>query len=209
MDFLLTSSCTLNLYMFGKLAVSFSYIDSKYLSISLFFTHLHLYLNRPFSISPSWPQRSFLERTMHHTSLSLRFLYIILLTWPTLAASFPTSVSVHKATTHTILRARVDITIPPVIIPSVTISEFEYTHSKFSLKSLDLHLPTPTCVQTIIPDKNGHVPPGTCNALWNYYPSFVAAVVTAGIFGAITLVHIGEAIYLKTVSSPQSRKKVC
>ncbi|PVH74825.1 hypothetical protein DL98DRAFT_551951 [Cadophora sp. DSE1049] len=135
---------------------------------------------------------------MHYSPLSLQSFLSLLLASSTLAISLPTLVSVHITTTHTILHPRVDITIPPVIIPSITISEFKYTHSKFSLKSLSLNLPTPTCVQTIIPDKNGFVPPGTCNALWNYYPSFVAAIVTAGIFGAITLVHIGEAIYFKT-----------
>ncbi|KAK0099487.1 hypothetical protein ONS95_004695 [Cadophora gregata] len=127
------------------------------------------------------------------------FIYsLLLIPSPALTASLPTTISVHITTTHTILHPRIEITIPPIIIPSITISEFKYTHSKFSLKSLSLNLPTPTCVQTIVPDKKGHVPPGTCNALWNYYPSFVAAVVTAGIFGAITLVHIAEAIYFKT-----------
>ncbi|KAL2074073.1 hypothetical protein VTL71DRAFT_7851 [Oculimacula yallundae] len=119
----------------------------------------------------------------------------------TRAAAPSTTISVLITSTHTILQPRFEpsipplslppLSLPPVIIPSVTIA-------KFSLKSLELNLPTPTCVQTIKPDKNGHVPPGTCNALWSYYPSFIAAVVTAAIFGVITIVHVGEAIYFKT-----------
>ncbi|KAH6712594.1 hypothetical protein BKA61DRAFT_577665 [Leptodontidium sp. MPI-SDFR-AT-0119] len=129
-------------------------------------------------------------------------LYPSLLSFPLFTSSarainHPTAVEVLIKSTNTILQPRIEISLPPVIIPSITIPEFKYT-SKFSLKSLDLHLPTPTCDQTITSDKNGHVPPGTCHALWDYYPSFVAAVVAASIFGTITLVRVGEAIYFKT-----------
>jgi hypothetical protein len=59
-----------------------------------------------------------------------------------------------------------------------------------------------TCVQTITPDQNGYVPPGTCNSLWDYYPSFVAAAIFAVIFGVLTLAHIGQAIAYKKVRQP-------
>jgi len=50
---------------------------------------------------------------------------------------------------------------------------------------------------TITPDKNGYVPPGTCDANYDYYPSFAAALVGAAIFGALSLVHTGQAIWFK------------
>ncbi|KAH8654069.1 RTA1 like protein-domain-containing protein [Tricladium varicosporioides] len=48
----------------------------------------------------------------------------------------------------------------------------------------------PTCSKTIVPDSNGYVPPGTCGALYDYYPSFAAAIVFSLLFGALTIAHI-------------------
>jgi hypothetical protein len=69
------------------------------------------------------------------------------------------------------------------------------THSIFSFNatSLSEKLPKPTCTQTITPDKNGYVPPGTCNSNYEYYPSFAAAVAVAVVFGVITILHILQA----------------
>ncbi|MCJ1385194.1 hypothetical protein MMC17_008315 [Xylographa soralifera] len=93
------------------------------------------------------------------------------------------------------------ISIPPVSIPPITLRPVYIT--PVSIRpvsiptitpiSLDLHLPTPTCIQTITPDANGYVPPGTCNALYKYYPSFAAAVIFSALFGAVTILHIGQA----------------
>ncbi|KAJ4269813.1 hypothetical protein NW762_001482 [Fusarium torreyae] len=55
----------------------------------------------------------------------------------------------------------------------------------------------PTCVQTLEPDENGYLPPGTCNANWNYYPSFAAAVAFAILFAALTAVHVWQAARYK------------
>ncbi|ETN41095.1 uncharacterized protein HMPREF1541_03030 [Cyphellophora europaea CBS 101466] len=63
--------------------------------------------------------------------------------------------------------------------------------------SLSLDLPSSTCTQTIEPDRNGYVPPGTCGALWAYYPSFAAAVAFAVLFGALLIAHLGQAILYK------------
>lgn len=72
---------------------------------------------------------------------------------------------------------------------------------KFTLTPhhVSLHLPTPTCVQTITPDKNGFVPPGTCGALYNFYPSFGAAIAASVIFGMLTVLHIGQAVIYQKV----------
>ena len=58
-----------------------------------------------------------------------------------------------------------------------------------------------TCIQTIVPDSNGYVPPGTCGAIWAYYPNFNAAVVFAVMFAATTALHIIQAIRYKKVGS--------
>ncbi|KAF9874191.1 RTA1 domain-containing protein [Colletotrichum karsti] len=78
------------------------------------------------------------------------------------------------------------ITTKHITIPGVTDS-----HLTIPAKTIDIALPT--CVQTIQPDANGYVPPRECGALWNYYPSFPAAVVFAVIFGILTGVHIWQA----------------
>jgi hypothetical protein len=58
----------------------------------------------------------------------------------------------------------------------------------------------PTCIQTIVPDRNGYVPPGTCNSNFAYYPSFGAAIAFTIIFGVMTGVHIVLAAKWKAVS---------
>jgi hypothetical protein len=63
----------------------------------------------------------------------------------------------------------------------------------------------PTCVQTITPDTNGYLPPGSCNALWDYYPSFDAALAFAGLFGALTVIHIFLAIKHKKVRTSEAQ----
>jgi hypothetical protein len=59
--------------------------------------------------------------------------------------------------------------------------------------------PSATCIPTIVPEKNGYVPPGSCNANYNYYPSFGAAVAAETIFAILTIVQISQAIYYRKV----------
>ncbi|KAJ7116634.1 hypothetical protein C8R44DRAFT_879994 [Mycena epipterygia] len=51
---------------------------------------------------------------------------------------------------------------------------------------------------TEIPDKNGYVPPGICYALYKFYPSFAAAILFSILFGAVTALHISQAVKYKT-----------
>jgi hypothetical protein len=73
----------------------------------------------------------------------------------------------------------------------ITVDGVTNDHLTIPGKTIDIAIPT--CVQTIIPDSNGYVPPGTCGALWQYYPSFNAAVAFAVLFGLLTAVHIWQA----------------
>jgi len=54
-------------------------------------------------------------------------------------------------------------------------------------------------MKTITPDKNGYVPPGTCGSLYNYYPSFICAMIFSLVFGILTIAHIVQASMLKSV----------
>ncbi|TGO23250.1 hypothetical protein BPAE_0138g00030 [Botrytis paeoniae] len=78
----------------------------------------------------------------------------------------------------------VGVTNPHVTIPAKTVS-----------------FAVPTCIQTLTPDKNGHLPPGTCNALYDYYPSSTSAVAFAAIFGILTLTHIIQAFFYRKAYS--------
>jgi hypothetical protein len=75
------------------------------------------------------------------------------------------------------------------------------TNDHFTRAPETIIIAVPTCIQTITPDKNGFVPPGTCNALYDYYPNFTAAVVFAALFGMSAIAHISQATYFKTVCS--------
>ena len=89
------------------------------------------------------------------------------------------------------------LTTDYVTIPGVT-----NAHVTIPAKTIDIVIPT--CIHTITPDKNGYVPPGTCGALYDYYPSFTAAVIVAVLFGILTVVHITQAaVYRKVSSSSQ------
>jgi hypothetical protein len=74
------------------------------------------------------------------------------------------------------------------------------TNAHFTRPAETITLAIPTCIATIVPDKNGYVPPGTCGSHFAYYPSFAAAVVTTVIFGVLTGVHIFLAAKWKAVS---------
>ena len=73
------------------------------------------------------------------------------------------------------------------------------TNDHVTLAGQTIAIAVPTCIQTITPDKNGYVPPGTCGALYDYYPSFAAAVVFAILFGILTVAHIAQAAVFKKV----------
>lgn len=79
-----------------------------------------------------------------------------------------------------------------VIIDGVTNS-----HVTIPGKTIDIVIPT--CIQTITPDENGYVPPGTCGAIWNYYPSFAAALGFSCVFGALFFLHIWQAVRYRKV----------
>ncbi|TVY52979.1 Protein RTA1 [Lachnellula cervina] len=53
-----------------------------------------------------------------------------------------------------------------------------------------------TCTSAI-PDKNGHVDPSACNAIYEYYPSFAAAILFSGLLLAAAILHIFQAAKFK------------
>jgi hypothetical protein len=86
------------------------------------------------------------------------------------------------------------LTTEYVTIPGVT-----NAHVTLPAKTIDIVIPT--CIHTITPDKNGYVPPGTCGALYDYYPSFTAAIVVAVLFAMLAVAHVTQAAVYKNVSS--------
>ncbi len=74
------------------------------------------------------------------------------------------------------------------------------TNAQVTIAPQTISIAIPTCIQTITPDKNGYVPPGTCNALYDYYPSFAAAVAASVAFGVLTVAHITQAAMYKKAS---------
>ncbi|ODA75837.1 hypothetical protein RJ55_08659 [Drechmeria coniospora] len=86
------------------------------------------------------------------------------------------------------------VVIPPVSIPPVSIKPV-------SIPPLSLDLPTPTCTPTMQPGKDGYLPPGTCGALWNYFPSFAAAVAFAVLFAVLLVAHVGQALHHRSAFS--------
>ena len=79
------------------------------------------------------------------------------------------------------------------------------TEAHVTIPDKTLSIIFPTCIQTEIPDKNGYVPPGTCNSLFAYYPSFVAALITTGFFGVLVGAHVFLAWKWKAVSRTRCR----
>ncbi|KAF8851215.1 RTA1 domain-containing protein, partial [Acephala macrosclerotiorum] len=71
------------------------------------------------------------------------------------------------------------------------------TNEYVTLAPQTITIAVPTCIMTLTPDKNGYVPPGTCNALYDYYPSFAAAVIFSVLFGILTVAHIVQAAMYK------------
>lgn len=55
---------------------------------------------------------------------------------------------------------------------------------------------TAACV-TMVPGHNGYVPEYACNANYNYYPSFAAAIIFTVFFGFTTFFHVYQASVFK------------
>ena len=79
----------------------------------------------------------------------------------------------------------------------ITIEGFTNAHATNPAKTIDIAIPT--CIQTIEPDANGYLPPGTCHALWDYYPSFSAALAFTLLFLFLTLSHLYQSIVYRKV----------
>ncbi|CAD6443453.1 6a25eb9f-b737-4dcf-a6bd-5b1430d891ae [Sclerotinia trifoliorum] len=75
------------------------------------------------------------------------------------------------------------------------------TNAYVTLPAKTISFAVPTCIQTLTPDKNGYLPPGTCNALYDYYPSSALALAFAAIFGALTIAHLIQAVFYKKAYS--------
>lgn len=57
----------------------------------------------------------------------------------------------------------------------------------------------PTCT-TAVPDKNGYVPPESCNANYGFYPKWQDNMAFAALFALTTVAHLTQCIVYKKVS---------
>jgi hypothetical protein len=102
-----------------------------------------------------------------------------------------------SAVSPSITSAVATITAPPsrdefsVSVPPVSITPV-------SIPSLSLDLPINTCTpgasSYATPASHGYVPADACNALWQYSPSFGAAIVFSILFGLLTVTHLVQAV---------------
>ncbi|KAF5589150.1 RTA1-like protein [Fusarium pseudocircinatum] len=133
-----------------------------------------------------------------HSNLGALILY--LLSGSALASAIPAQTQSHDITL--VARATATETAAPEgwFTTTKNIATIGGTTDEYvTIPAKTISIVVPTCVQTLEPDENGYLPPGTCNANWNYYPSFAAAVVFALLFAALTGVHIWQAARYKKV----------
>ncbi|KAF4463046.1 RTA1-involved in 7-aminocholesterol resistance [Fusarium albosuccineum] len=67
------------------------------------------------------------------------------------------------------------------------------TNAHVTIPGNTITIAIPTCIQTETPDKNGYVPPGTCGAIYDYYPSLAAAITFTILFAGSMIAHIYQA----------------
>ncbi|KAF5680453.1 RTA1-like protein [Fusarium denticulatum] len=110
-----------------------------------------------------------------HSNLGALILY--LLSGSAIASAIPAQTQSHDVTL--VARATATETAAPEgwFTTTKNIATIGGTTDKYvTIPAKTISIVVPTCVQTLEPDENGYLPPGTCNAHWNYYPSFAAAV---------------------------------
>ncbi|ESZ96241.1 hypothetical protein SBOR_3399 [Sclerotinia borealis F-4128] len=111
------------------------------------------------------------------------------LTSPTAASTIP-----QRDATTTVSTAS---TSPVYFLTTNFITVAGVTNAYVTLPAKTVSFAVPTCIQTLTPDNNGYLPPGTCNALYDYYPSSASALAFAAIFGVLTLAHIIQAVFYR------------
>lgn len=130
---------------------------------------------------------------------NIRALLLYLLSGASLATAQPAPTQTHQIT----LAAREPTTTAAPVGWFTTTKNIATiggeTDEHFTLPAKTIQIVIPTCIQTHEPDENGHLPPGTCNAHWDYYPSFSAAAAFAVLFAALTAVHVWQAAKYKKV----------
>ncbi|KAM0260875.1 hypothetical protein ACHAPA_010091 [Fusarium lateritium] len=128
---------------------------------------------------------------------NIRALIVYLLSGASLATAQPAPTQTHQIT----LAAREPTTTAAPVGWFTTTKNIATiggtTEEYFTLPATTIQIVIPTCIQTHEPDENGFLPPGTCNANWNYYPSFSAAAALAVLFAVLTAVHVWQAARYK------------
>ncbi|KAK3944815.1 C6 zinc finger domain protein [Diplogelasinospora grovesii] len=141
------------------------------------------------------------QRVLHRKMISNFLLLVSLAASVTVASAIPTQTAPPNARDTTTPTPTPTVTPSPTetgyFISTIEITIQGFTDDHATVAGQTIQIAIPTCKQTIVPDANGYVPPGTCGAIWDYYPNFAAAVVFTVLFAALTLVHLWQAIRYK------------
>jgi hypothetical protein len=132
---------------------------------------------------------------LHQLLFSISLLTSIAIAFPTPTPTTPATLLPQETSSAAPSTSTTDIEFTST--EHITIAGETDAHVTLAPHTIDIAIPT--CSQTITPDKNGYVLPGTCNALWDYYPSFTAALIFAILFFTLTSVHIYQAVAYKKV----------
>ncbi|OBT70488.1 hypothetical protein VE03_00293 [Pseudogymnoascus sp. 23342-1-I1] len=133
----------------------------------------------------------------NHKDRCVGILAILISTTGSSASVFRTTQTPVSTVSHTVLHTPIP-TIVTTLVPRtqfITLDAITLPDETIAAKTIALDIAE--CSPTIAPDSNGYVPPDSCNAQYNYYPSFAAALVAAIFFGVVTFVHIAEGIKYK------------
>lgn len=137
---------------------------------------------------------------LNHKNTSVGILMALMLTTGSAAFVFQTTQepvpTVLQTPSPTIVTTFITALVPRTQF--ITIDPITLPHQTIAAQTITLDIPE--CSPTIAPDSNGYVPPDSCNAQYNYYPSFAAALIATIFFGVVTFVHIAEGIKYKKVS---------
>ncbi|KFY42116.1 hypothetical protein V495_04657 [Pseudogymnoascus sp. VKM F-4514 (FW-929)] len=134
---------------------------------------------------------------LNHQNISVGILIALMSTTSSAALILQTIQKATPTAIHTVNPTPVSILITTLVARTQFVTIDPITLPDKTIGAVTITLDIPECSPTIMPDSNGYVPPGNCNSQYSYYPSFVAALVSTIFFGAVTFVHVAQAIKYK------------
>ncbi|RYP06128.1 hypothetical protein DL764_003350 [Monosporascus ibericus] len=114
-----------------------------------------------------------------------------------MASPTPTTALQHAIRQASSTVTNAPMTCPVYFLTSQYVTVPGVTNAHVTVPDRTITMVLPTCIQTTEPDANGYLPPGTCHAIWNYYPSFSGSLIFLLLFGPLTIGHVYQAAIYK------------